>query len=145
MPRTTIYTNLHRPVAHKYNVHCERAHLCISSRGNNATICTSSTNKLCKPKTVQDLTISARKSSMSNRFKALERFLSLRDFINHSYSSCGLGNIIHNFHTKYKESVKGCLGLSEFCKSETFIDLICILNKVFLQRASYKYIFSFAR
>jgi len=99
--------------AHKYNVCPECAHVCTLNRGNNATICTSSTNKLCKPKTVQDLTISARKSSMSNRFKALERFLSLRDFINHSYSSCGLGNIIHNFHTKYEESVKGCFGLSE--------------------------------
>ena len=119
-PCASIDTYLHRLVAQKFNVHA-CAHLCILSRGNNATICTSSTNKLCKPKTVQDLTISARKSSMSNRFKALERFLSLRDFINHSYSSCGLGNIIQNFHTKYKGSVKSCLGLSknfrlQFCK-----------------------------
>jgi len=77
-PYNASYINrhiyMHRPAAHKYNVYRECAHLCILSRGSNATICTSSSNKLCKPKTVQDLTISARKSSMSNGFKALERF-----------------------------------------------------------------------
>ena len=69
-PYNASYDNIHKFA----QTRCERAHLCISSRGNNATICTSSTNKLCKPKTVQDSTISARKSSMSKGFKALERF-----------------------------------------------------------------------
>ena len=119
-PQNASYVNKHI-FAQTRCTQVQCADVCVLNRGNTATICTSSTNKLCKPKTVQDLTISARKSSMSNRFKALERFLSLRDFINHSYSSCGLGNIIQNFHTKYKGSVKSCLGLSknfrlQFCK-----------------------------
>lgn len=49
------------------------------------------------------------------------------------------------FTQNIRNQLKAVWGfLRTLVKSETFIDLICILNKVFLQRVSYKYIFSFA-
>jgi len=87
-------------------------------------------NKLCKPKTSARLDKQREQVFHEQRTQSFGKVLSLKGF-HHSYSSSGLGNTKRTCTQNKKNKLIERFEPFENIWSQTSINLICILNKVF--------------